>query len=443
MARSTDQDHATLRRSRREMLAGGAAGALGVIAFEALAKTPQAQAASYALDAGGGLFTGGFAPAAVNLTQSGGSVAVDASAGNVFNLALAASGWTIATPANAVGDGQAIRIRLSQDSTGGRTVSWAAGYDWGGANRAPTLTTAAGATDILGFEYNAASSKWCYLGAAFPQDYSGGGGPPPPPPPPTSISVVQSAYFPFNIEGEFDTNVTPGNSIVLIPGLYTAAQSGAFSTSNPQFGSEGNTVPGSELVQGTGPILPNGYGYTALWLLPNVAGGSPFVRVNASNPDPGGPLGMFAYEVAGLGAAPQLDPGGGVVSSAGSVTTVASGTSPAITQAPEIIFGYGHIYDVTLSAPSGAWITKIGGGVQNFWSGYQIAAASGGTYSWTQTAASSGSWGAAVTAICAQPGQTGSHADKPAESGHWPSRQALREIERRNRAKWERITGLH
>ncbi|MEP7022217.1 MAG: hypothetical protein ABJB47_00055 [Actinomycetota bacterium] len=417
------------------------------MAFEALANTPQAQAATSALDAGGGLFTSGFAPVAATLTQSGGSVAVDASQANVFNLALAASGWTISKPANPVGDGQDIRIRLSQDSTGGRTVSWGAGYDWGGANRAPTLSTAGGATDILSFEYDAASSKWCYLGATFPQDFSSGGTTPPPPPPPTSISVVQSAYFGFNTEGDFAQNVTPGNSVVLIVGLYTSATSGSFTTSNPQFGGEGRSVPGTKLLEGTGPPLFNGFGYTAVWLLPNVAGGSPFVRVEATVPAPGGLLGMFAYEVAGLGAAPQLDPAGGVASRIGSTAggndTLTSGATPAITQAPEIIFGFGHIYAVALNPPSGAWITQTGGGAQNFVGGYQIAAASGGTYSWTETsAAQPGSWGSGVTAICAQPAHA---AAKPATvhpGEKVPSRQELRDLVRKGREKWERITGL-
>jgi hypothetical protein len=67
-------------------------------------------------------------------------------------------------------------------------------------------------------------------------------------------------------------------------------------------------------------------------------------------------------EVAGLGAAPQLDLAGGVASTAGSTTRLYSGACPAITQAPEIIFGHGHIHHVTLSAPSGGWTTMIGGG---------------------------------------------------------------------------------
>jgi hypothetical protein len=403
MGRSTSGQHAAPapRRSRRAMLAGGAAGALGMIAVDRLVNAQQAQAQTSLT---GGVFSSGVAPAAVTLSQSGGSVAVNASLGNVFTLTLTASGWAIANPASPVGDGQAIRIRLTQDSTGGRTVTWGSGYNWGTvngvANSAPALSTTPDATDILSFEYDAALSQWCYLGAAFPQDYGGI-------PAPVTISVVQSVYIPWNIEGNFTNNVTSGNSIILIPALYAPSSStGTFSTSDPQFGAYGNSVPGTELTQGTGPLVTSlpGYGYTAIWLLPDVAGGATYVRVNASAPSGGSPLGMFAYEVAGLGPAPQLDPAGGVSSATGTTTTVTSGACPAITQAPEIIFGFGHIYAVALSAPSAAWTTMTGGGSEgNFWSGYQLAAASGGTYDWSQTAAASGSWGSAVVAICAQP----------------------------------------
>ena len=111
----------------------------------------------------------------VALSQSGGSVAVDAAQGNVFTLILTDSDWTIASPVNAVADGQLIRVRLIQDSTGGRTVSWATGYDWGScsgtANTPPTLSTTPNAIDMVGFEYIASLSAWCFLGAPFPQGF--------------------------------------------------------------------------------------------------------------------------------------------------------------------------------------------------------------------------------------------------------------------------------
>ncbi len=386
-------------RSRRRLLAGGAAAALGAVGFEALASAPQAQAATSLT---GGVFTSGVAPAVVALSQSGGSVAVDASQGNAFTLALTASGWTIANPANPVGDGQVIRMRLSQDAAGGRTVSWGSAYNWGStggaANSAPALSTAGGGTDVLTFEYVAALSQWCFLGAAFPQGYSNGVQPVP-------ISVVQSVYVPFNVEGNFANNVKAGNSLVLMVALYSVSSTGTFSTSNPQFGSPGNSVPGIELLQGAGPFPPGaqGYGYTAVWLLPNVPGGATYFRLDAVIPSPGGPHAIVAYEVAGLGTAPQLDPAGGVALGTGYSANLDSGVCPAITQPAEIIFGFGHIYNPTLSAPSSGWTAMTGGSSADFWTGYQIADAPGNTYEWVQTANGTASWGAGVTAICPQP----------------------------------------
>ena len=137
---STHDNDATGRRSRRALLSAGAAGALGVIALDSLKNAPVAQAAT--LD--GGVFSSGYAPAVVPLSQSGGSVAVNASQGNVFALTLSASGG-IRNPTSPVGDGQVIQVRLSQDVNGGRTVSWGGAYNWGTnggtPNTAPTLST--------------------------------------------------------------------------------------------------------------------------------------------------------------------------------------------------------------------------------------------------------------------------------------------------------------
>jgi hypothetical protein len=132
-------------------------------------------AALGALPDSGGALNGPLAPTVVALSQSGGSVAIDASQGNVFTLILTDSDWTIASPVNAVADGQLIRVRLIQDSTGGRTVSWATGYDWGScsgtANTPPTLSTTPNAIDMVGFEYIASLPAWCFIAAPFPQGF--------------------------------------------------------------------------------------------------------------------------------------------------------------------------------------------------------------------------------------------------------------------------------
>lgn len=123
-----------------------------------------AQAAANALPGAGGTLTGALIPAVVPLTF-GASIALNAALGNVFAVTLTASTGTLAAPANPA-DGQAIRVRAIQDATGGWTLAYASAYDFGTAG-APTLSTAPGAGDELGFEYWASKSKWCYLGSAL------------------------------------------------------------------------------------------------------------------------------------------------------------------------------------------------------------------------------------------------------------------------------------
>jgi hypothetical protein len=118
--------------------------------------------------AGGG-FTGGtltqyLAPAVVALTF-GTSIAVNAALGNDFRVTLTASTGTIANPSNPV-DGQRIDFQLTQGTGGSFTVAWGTGYDFG-ASGAPTLSTAAGKIDIIGFIYNAAAGKWLCAGSAL------------------------------------------------------------------------------------------------------------------------------------------------------------------------------------------------------------------------------------------------------------------------------------
>jgi hypothetical protein len=113
----------------------------------------------------GATFTGYIAPAVAALSQSAGAVAVNAALGNDFRLTLTASGWTISNPSNSV-DGQRIDFQLTQDGTGSRTVSWGTSYSFG-TSGAPTLTTTASKTDIVGFAYNATLTKWLYLGSSL------------------------------------------------------------------------------------------------------------------------------------------------------------------------------------------------------------------------------------------------------------------------------------
>jgi hypothetical protein len=114
--------------------------------------------------AGGATLPDYLAPKVASLTD-GSTIAVDASLGNAFNLTLSASGHTLSNPTNSV-DGEVIRFRITQGTGGSFTMSFGTNYDFG-AGSAPTLSTAAGKVDILGFEYVSSISKWCYLGSGL------------------------------------------------------------------------------------------------------------------------------------------------------------------------------------------------------------------------------------------------------------------------------------
>lgn len=112
----------------------------------------------------GATFSGGVNPAVVALTY-GSTITVNAAGGNDFRVTLTGTGATIGAPSNPT-DGQRITFMLTQDSTGSRTVVWAAAYNFGTAGM-PTLSTAANLTDVIGFVYNQAIGQWLAAGAAL------------------------------------------------------------------------------------------------------------------------------------------------------------------------------------------------------------------------------------------------------------------------------------
>lgn len=109
----------------------------------------------------GGAFTGGFAPAASALTF-GTLIPIDASLGNVFPTTLTSSSGVLGNPTNP-SSWQEIIVPVTQDSTGSRTLSYGTAYKFTTALPAPTLTTTAGATDLLKFIYNPGESKWIFI----------------------------------------------------------------------------------------------------------------------------------------------------------------------------------------------------------------------------------------------------------------------------------------
>ena len=76
--------------------------------------------------------------------------------------------FTFSNPAP-TGNFCALVVTLTQDGTGGRTVSWPASVVWAGGVT-PTMTTAASKTDIFSFVTYNAGAKW--YGSVVNQNYS-------------------------------------------------------------------------------------------------------------------------------------------------------------------------------------------------------------------------------------------------------------------------------
>lgn len=83
-----------------------------------------------------------------SLGTFGSELVVDMQLGNRREFVLN-NNYTIRAPANAR-SGTILTIRLKQDATGSRTVTWNSAYKWTGGT-APTLSTAANAVDVFVF----------------------------------------------------------------------------------------------------------------------------------------------------------------------------------------------------------------------------------------------------------------------------------------------------
>lgn len=84
---------------------------------------------------------------AYSTASDGATISFDCGAANLHTVTLGGNRTLALTN---VSIGQKIIVRLVQDATGSRTVTWFSGIKWvGGA--APTLTTDGGAIDVFGF----------------------------------------------------------------------------------------------------------------------------------------------------------------------------------------------------------------------------------------------------------------------------------------------------
>ena len=157
--------------SRRKIVKGAAgvaaAGVAGSVLAQAVASPARAASTGAAALQSTTIEQGAIAPAVVMLTDAA-TISVDASKGNDFRVTLGAS-RTMGNPANPI-DGQQIIFQITQGSGGSAVITWGTVYEFSAGLPQPTLSTAAGQTDLLGFIYNAAKSSW--LLAAFVNGFS-------------------------------------------------------------------------------------------------------------------------------------------------------------------------------------------------------------------------------------------------------------------------------
>ena len=104
------------------------------------------------------LATGGGQEQIVTNTNATGSVTLNLTNGNVFNLTLTGS-VTLAFSGATNGVACSFTLYLTQDNTGGRSVTWPGSVSWIGGV-APTLTTTANAINVLVFETLNGGTTW-------------------------------------------------------------------------------------------------------------------------------------------------------------------------------------------------------------------------------------------------------------------------------------------
>ncbi len=157
--------------SRRRIVQGAAgaavAGVAGSVLTQAIASPARAASSTAAALESTTIETGAVAPGVVALTDAA-TIAVDASQGNDFRVTLGAS-RAMGNPANPV-NGQQIIFQITQGSGGSAAITWGAAYEFSSALPQPTLSTASGHTDLLGFIYDAGRQTW--LLAAFVNGFS-------------------------------------------------------------------------------------------------------------------------------------------------------------------------------------------------------------------------------------------------------------------------------
>lgn len=217
-----------------------------------------------------------------------------------------------------------------------------------------------------------------------------------------TISVQQAEEIAAGgYSGSFTDDVPGGDSVVLIATGYNPDST--FSSSDPEYGGEAVTGA-TQLLEDTSQAGDTGTDAGTMWLLPDVAGGSAAVSLDASSYGTNSVCGLIGLDIAGLGAAPALDQ---------SVITAGTSDAPScttgdITQAPEIVIGFLVQANGALeSGPGEGWTGPVViADAANCQAWYQIPVTDGAAYSMSFTLASSTPWVCGIATIYAGSGGT-------------------------------------
>jgi hypothetical protein len=114
----------------------------------------------------GSLVIDGSIRTGVKTLVDGANISINANDGELFTVVLGGN-RTIDNPTNGV-EGKKILLKLVQDGTGNRTVTWSNLYDFSSlGGTAPTLSTAPNNADYFSFIYNSSVTKWSALAASI------------------------------------------------------------------------------------------------------------------------------------------------------------------------------------------------------------------------------------------------------------------------------------
>jgi hypothetical protein len=217
-----------------------------------------------------------------------------------------------------------------------------------------------------------------------------------------TVSLVQQNGSINSASTSLSSNVTAGNSVMLLVSCYSTTNGATLTSSAPTF--NGSAVSGAVKVCSAQSGYSSFSIYGAVWLLPDLAGGASSLGITFGGTGATASL-CWGQEVAGLGASPTAQTPATAQGSSSSGTAISSGTTPTITGAA-FVSGLGAATGETFTSgnvPTSPWTSLVED--SGFLAlSYQIA--SSGTATWSVTGSTSAEWAAMAAVVYATSGGT-------------------------------------